>query len=123
MFGPQGEQVAALIERSRALSAAEADRLAAAWGAAWGAAWDAARGATWAAWDASRATRRAAWKAAWDASRGALDAARGATWGLLLRDLIGQYPGWDQAAYDLLTGPWRSVIGPAHPDDHPEVAS
>ena len=22
-----------------------------------------------------------------------------------------------QAAYDLLTGPWRSVIGPVHPDD------
>ena len=32
-------------------------------------------------------------------------------------DLIGQRPGWDQDAYDLLTGPWRSVIGPVHPDD------
>ena len=52
--------------------------------------------------------------AAWDAAR--LDAARGrrsgrrsGLWGSgpLLRDLIGQHPGWDQDAYDLLTGPWR----------------
>ena len=44
-------------------------------------------------------------------------ATRDATRGLLLRDLIGQRPGWDQAAYDLLTGPWRRTIGPIHPDD------
>lgn len=25
--------------------------------------------------------------------------------------------GWDQDAYDLLTGTWRTVIGPVHPDD------
>ena len=60
-----------------------------------------------------------------DAAR---DAARDATWvaarvaalGLLCRDLIGQHPGWDQDAYDRLTGPWRDVIGPIHPDDGDE---
>ena len=54
------------------------------------------------------AARYAAWGATRDATRG-----------LLLRDLIGQRPGWDQGAYDLLTGPWRQVIGPIHPGDAP----
>jgi len=154
-LGPQGEQVVALIERCRRLSAAEMNRLYVARATAWYAAWDgdtawdaarrdaarrdaarrdAARIAAWRAAVALDAARDAAWVAAvaldvarataWDA---ALDAARGAAGdaagALLLRDLIGQAPGWDQDAYDLLTGPWRQVIGPVHPDDHPEVAS
>ena len=142
VFGPQGEQVLALIERCRTLSAADLDRLAAAWnatfaagdaaraatlaaarGAAWSAAWDAA-------WDAAQYAARAAARcadrdAAWDAALAAnLDATWDATWAarcaamaLLCRDLIAQAPGWDQDAYDLLTGPWRDVIGPIHPDD------
>lgn len=62
--------------------------------------------------DSARAvTRDAAWVAARDAALG-----------LLLRDLIGQHPGWDQGAYDLLTGPWRQIIGPLHPDDAEEIA-
>jgi len=118
VFGPQGEQVAALIEHCRTLSAAEADRLAAARAATWDAAWRAAWDATWDAArcaDARCAARIAAWLAA------ARDAARDAAGALLCRDLIGQAPGWDQDAYDLLTGPWRQVIGPVHPDDHPET--
>ena len=51
------------------------------------------------------AARYAAVAAAWDAA-GAL----------AMRDLIGQH-GFTQAHYDLLTGPWRTVIGPVHPDD------
>ena len=140
-LGPQGEHVAALIERCRTLTGDDLDRLYAAWVAAQDTARDAARvvarDATWdatrganrvAAWDAAWvAARDAAWDAAWDAAR---DAAwgRNAVWGaawvaaraLLLRDLIGRYPGWDQDAYDLLTGPWRQVIGPIHPDDGDE---
>ena len=134
VFGPQGEQVAALIDRCRSLTGDELGRL----DAAWVAAWDAARDATWDfAWDAARvaaldfawgvawvaardAARAAAWGAAWDA---ALDAARDAARGLLCRDLIGQHDGWDQDAYDLLTGPWRDVIGPIHPDDAPMAGS
>ena len=105
-LGPQGAEVAALIARARALTGDEVGQL----GAAWCVALDAARDATW---DAAR-------YAAGDA---ALAAARAAAGALVSRDLIGHHPGWDQAAYDRLTGPWRQVIGPVHPDDHPEVAS
>ena len=116
VFGPQGEQVAALIECCRTLSAAELDRLYTAWVAARDAARGAAQDAAWdATWDAARdAARDAAQDAAQDAAR---DATRVATAGLMCRDLIGQYPGWDQDAYNLLTGPWRRTIGPIHPDD------
>ena len=121
-LGPQGAEIAALISRLKALTADEVGRLRAAWDAAWDAAWGAAWYAAWygardAAWGAARyAAQDAAQDAAWDA-------ALGAALGLLLRDLIGQHPGWDQDAYDLLTGPWRQVIGPIHPDDAPMAGS
>jgi len=44
VLGPQGEQVAALIERARILTADELDQLASAWDAAWDAASSAALG-------------------------------------------------------------------------------
>ena len=128
VFGPQGEQVAAFIERCATLTADDVRRLDAAWDAtrdaARDAAWDATRDATRdaardAAWDATRDAARAAWGATRDATRAAWDAAWDAAWALLVRDLIGQHPGWDQAAYDALTGPWRRTIGPIHPDDAP----
>ena len=94
-LGPNGEQVAAFIERCKSLTDSQAKKLAAAGGAAWDAAWDAARDAAWdaardAAWDAARvaagyAARGAAWGAAWDA---AWDAAGGAASAILVRDLI-----------------------------------
>ena len=112
-LGPQGELVAALIERASRLTAGEARALYAArdaaWAAARAAALDAARDA------ALYAARDAAWGAALDA---AWDAALDAAWaagGLLVRDLVGTALTQDQ--YDLLTGPWRRVIGPLHPDD------
>ena len=123
VFGPQGEQVAALIECCRTLSAAELDRLYTAWYAAGYAARYAARHAARAARYAARyAARDAAWLAARDAARAAAGdaagaAARAAACALTVRDLIGQRDGWDQAAYDALTGPWRRTIGPIHPDD------
>ena len=133
-FGPQGEQVAALIERARCLTAAEIKRLHAAWYAARAAARDAARDAAWdAAWYAARNAARnaagdAAWDATWDAAwyaardaagyaardaawDAAWDAARYAAWSLVARDLI------STDAYDTLTRPWGEVIGPIHPDD------
>jgi hypothetical protein len=114
--------------------------------AAWDAAWDAARvaagAAAWfAAGDAARFAARvaaaaaardaaaaaaAAGAAAGDAARVAAgaaaraaagDAARVAAGALVVRDLIEEATPWDWAAYDLLTGPWRRVIGPVHPDD------
>ena len=117
-FGPQGEQVVALLERAGTLTYRETNSLIAAWAAAWGG----AQNATWAAaWDAAgnaarTAGRGAAWNAAQHATRGA---GQGATWdavALLVRDLI---PADD---YDTLTLPWRRIIGRIHPDD-PEVES
>jgi hypothetical protein len=105
-LGPNGQRVDALIKRARALEYAEARKLDAAWDAArdaaWGAAWGAARGAArGAAWDAALG-------AAWDAARGAAwDAAWGAALAELSRDLI------TEAQYNLLAGPWNSVIDPA----------
>jgi hypothetical protein len=117
-LGPQGQAVVALIERCKTLTYDEARELAAARDAAWdaarAAAWDAARDAAWdaardAAWDAAwDAARDAAWDAAWDAARAAA--------ALLSRDLIDGKT-FTQEQYDLLTGPWRKVIGPIHPDD------
>lgn len=143
-LGPQGEQAAALIDRAGKLTVGEAENLDAAahaatahaaahadrdaaGAAAWAAASDAARNAAWgsardAAWAAAR---DAAWATAWAATRGdarvsalcaaagraARDAARDAAFALVVRDLI------SKEHYDLLTGPWAQVIGPAHPED------
>ena len=126
---PQAAQIDAVVERAGRLAPAEVKALhvAAARDAAWAAAWAAARAA---AWDVARdADRAAAWDAAWDAAwAAALDAAwaaarvaaLAAAWVagvLVVRDLIDQTTAWNQAAYDALTGPWRTVIGPIHPDD------
>ena len=111
-LGPQGREVAAIIDRARMLTTAELRQLGAAWGAAWdaarGAARNAARNAAWgAAWDAAR---DAAWGAAWGAARNtawgaARAAARDAALATLVRDLI------TPKQYDLLMAPWRTVIG------------
>ena len=118
-FGPQGPHVGALIARARVITAGEAERLVAAWDAARDAARvaasDAARdAASVAARDAARVDASvAAWVAASVAAR---DAASDAALALVARDLIGQH-GLTQAHYDTLTLPWRTVIGPIHPDD------
>ena len=69
-----------------------------------GAAGDAARAAEWAS--ARDAARYAAWAAAGDAA-----------WALVVRDLIDPDTPWTQDAYDALTGPWATAIGPVHPED------
>ena len=111
-LGPQGREVAALIERAARLTGDEVAGLATAWYAAGDvtrdAAWDAARDAAWvAAWYAAGyaarvaagdAARVAAWYAAGDAARDAAGA-------LTVRDLI------STERYDTLTRPWASVIG------------
>jgi hypothetical protein len=100
-FGPQGPEVANVIHRAQLLTPAETHDLYAAWDAAR----DAARGAA----------RGAAWDAAWYAARGAARAVAGA---VAIRDLVGKH-GFTQSHYDTLTGPWRRVVGPVHPDDKP----
>ena len=117
-LGPLGEQVAALIDRAARLTGSEMNQLSTAWAgavdAAWGISGTVARGAAMdAAADAVRdipmdATADAAMDATTDA---AMDAAADADWGLLVRDLI------STEHYDTLTRPWRTVIGPIHPDD------
>ena len=130
-FGPQWMLIVALVRRAAIMTDEEKDRLAVAWTAAgyaaWAAAWDAAWDAAWVA--AGAAARNAARNAAWVAAGAAAEnAARNAAWNaaqvaagaaalaLSVRDLIGQY-GLTQEHYDLLTGPWATVIGPVHPDD------
>lgn len=96
-MGPQGAEVAAIIDRAGRLTKDEVGRLAAK-----NPRQDAARGAaTWCA--AKNAARLAAWYAAkWYAAK---NAARDAAMATLTRDLI------STEDYDALTGPWRSVIG------------
>ena len=121
-LGPQGREVAALIERLARLTDDEVAGSATAQDTAR----DAARSAAWyaalvAASGAVRdAARSAAWYAAWVAASGAVrDTARSAAWyaawyaalALIARDLI------STEHYDALTRPWRTTIGPIHPDD------
>ena len=124
-FGPQWPQIVALVRRAATLTPEECQQLSAAWVFAWEsavAAFDAARDTVVAAARAAQwaAVGEAAWAAAWDdeweyAGESA-GAARDTARALAVRHLIGSY-GFTQAHYDTLTGPWRTVIGPAHPDD------
>jgi hypothetical protein len=100
LFGPNGEQVVALIEQAKTLTPEQSRALVAAWAAAW----DAARAAAWdTAWAAARDAARAA---ARDAARAAVwDAAWAAARALVVRDLI------TPEQFDLLAGPWVSVMG------------
>lgn len=107
VFGPQGEHAVVLLERIANLTRGEIERLntareaaarAAAWAAAWETTWNAAREAAGAsagasAWNAARAS-------AWDA-----------VLALLARDVLAP------EHYETLTRPWRTTIGPLHPDD------
>ena len=110
VFGPQCEHVAALLERARHLTLDEASALDDALDGGRYAAWEAARDA---AWDVARAPAAAvASAAARAAARGAARAAaRDAAGALVVRGLI------TTEDYDTLTRPWRTVIGPIHPDD------
>ena len=104
-LGPQGVQVAALIERADRLTDVEARRLFDAWDAAMGAEWHPAKTAAFAI-DAARTTAE-------DTVWAAVHVAAGdAGLALVVRDLI------SVEHYDALTGPWRTIIGPIHPDDN-----
>jgi len=115
MYGPQHDAVETLITRVAALTADETKRLdatiALAWDTAWYTAWAVAVRTTLAV--AVKHNRHIGMNTAVDATRGvAVDAVRA----LIVRDLITP-DGVTQAHYDLLTGPWATVIGKVHPDD------
>ena len=111
-LGPNGEEVAALIDRARMLTKEEIKRLyAAAYAAGPAARYAAENAARYAAWDAAR---YAAWLAAWDAAGyaaryaaayAAENAAWVAVWALVVKDLI------SSEQFELLYGSWGKVIG------------
>ena len=132
-FGPQWREIVAQVRAISGASREQLDRLAAARAAAWAAeraaAWAAERDAAGAAARAAErdaagaAAGAAAWAAERDAARAAAwDAAGAAAWdaarALSIRDLIGT-ANYTQEHYDILTAPWRNVMGPLHPDDGP----
>lgn len=95
LFGPQGEEVVALIDKAKTVTADDVARLRSAWGAARAAARGAVRDA------AREAARGAAREAAWALAR---EAAREAAWALVVRDLIPAHQ------FDVLYGPWRAAM-------------
>jgi len=106
-LGPNGEAVAAFIERCRGVTRDEGNRRAAAWDAVGYAAWDAARGAARGA--ARDAVGYAAWCAAWDAAGDAAGcAARYAAGVIVVRDLITpeQYGTLVKSFVDVGLGEW-----------------
>ena len=116
---PQAAQIDALIERAARLTSVECERLIEARRPVWNKARIAARDAAWFA--AAVAARAAVGFAARDAvaARAAARVADTTAVALVVRDLIDEDTPWNRAAYDCLTGPWRRVIGPVHPDDEP----
>ena len=136
VFGPNWIAVRDLVRRAAKLTEDEAAALAEATDTAATvdardvANWAASDVANWAAlnaanWTASHAAYSAAWGAAWgahgdvagDASSAVPDAARA----VAVRDRMLSTPEGARH-YAMLTGPWASVIGPAHPDDTPGVS-
>jgi hypothetical protein len=108
-LGPNGEEVAALIDRARMLTKEEIKRLYAAEYAAWGA-------AEYAAWYAAAyAAKYAAWAAAWDAvgpaaRYAAENAAENAAWDAVWA-AAGAAAG--PAAWDAVGPAARYAVGPA----------
>jgi hypothetical protein len=147
-YGPQTAQILALIERASRLGWTEAKTLHRARGwrgvyAAYAAERELRDGLRVAGWNAGADIAYPALAAVghiaqrWDAvsidgvGRLAADAAvtasgyphcarpaADAAIGLAARHLIARYP-YHQEHYDVLTRPWRTTIGPIHPDDAP----
>ena len=119
MLGPQWLAIRDLVRRAAALTPDDAGALGAAGDAAGARRLDAAGYAVRVA--ARIAAGVSAWYAVRDAAGGvardaARLAARDAARALVARDLIGRH-GFTADRYRTLTGPWATVIGPAHPDD------
>lgn len=117
-LGPNGVEVARVIEKAHSLTEDQAGAINAAWdatrsdagGAAGDAAGNAARLSAWAA--AGSAAWAAAWAAAeYDARAAACSAARAS----VVRNLI------SDTLYQTLAGPWESVMGPIFDDEKEEA--
>ena len=99
-LGPQGREVAELVETARGLTPDQLDAINTARTATRDAALSAALDAAWdAVWEAARKTARVA----------ALDATPDAAWNAVLAVLVRDLIAPEQ--YDILTEPWRTVMG------------
>lgn len=115
-LGPQGKEVIALIERAQTLTQDELKEMDAVWTTLSHTAWDYA----WAVSDRDFASDTVGCAvtnikhdAPWDARYvSVIDAGLA----LIVRDLIGKGE-FTQEHYDTLSRPWRTVVGPLHPDD------
>ena len=115
-YGPQTYQVEKLLLKIESLAQDQIKELYTARDKAWYAAPHTVRDAAWNSirYAVRGVVRYAAQNAARDAVKGAAQGAAqyvawGATLALLARDLIGEK--FTQEHYDLLTKPWRSVMG------------
>ncbi|MGW0335510.1 hypothetical protein ACWD0J_27170 [Streptomyces sp. NPDC003011] len=89
-YGPNGQEVAALIERASRLTPSEAVQLAAAWpDARFSDAWDDAQAASW---DAAEGSGRAStWQTVWDAAEDATRAAvKAGDWSGVEAEILGE---------------------------------
>jgi hypothetical protein len=125
-LGPQGKEITAVLIGAETLTNREAGRMAAVRDRIWRECQPIECVEVWnsAATAASAASREDARGAVFDVIQtaewySAEPSVRDAVWGLLVRDL--RVPrgcqGFPELYYDLLTGPWRSVMGRLHPDD------
>jgi hypothetical protein len=118
-YGPQTAQIETLLETVKSLNEDQINALGVAWDySPWNIAWNAARAVI------SSASRDIAFNdarcAAFEFEPGITRASARGTYratvlALLARDLIGDK--FTQNYYDILTGSWRKIIGPVHPDD------
>jgi len=116
LFGNEGERIISIIEQFDRLDPSTRQRLAGAWNSYYSI-W-------WPTYSAVASDGRAD-RAGLDAARIALYyrllgwrddyAAYGAALALLLRPLVGTT--FTQGEYDVLSRPWRSIVGEIHPDD------
>lgn len=116
LFGPEGEHIVVIIDQFAALDRKSKEDLASEMSAYWSI-W-------WPTYNSVAGDGRAV-RAGLDAARRALyvrlggwrggRAAYGAALTLLCRPLVGS--AFTQAEYDILSRPWRKVIGEIHPDD------
>ena len=105
-YGPQTEQVEALIIKIRSLTDEQRDALTVEWDMDEVVAREEIFRAAEAIIDVG------GWDDIQDAQR---DDVWDAVWALVIRDQIGDEDA--QEDYDLLTTPWRTTIGSIHPDD------
>lgn len=131
-WGPQTEELQRLLRTANSLTNAQMRALADALDPSWFIAWDHACAAAKA--DGLDEAVNQTWLAAFDAAEGsapgahldsetatkAMRAVGSASTALLIRHLVRDDVETSTEAYEQLTTPWRTVVGPLHPKDPPK---